>query len=443
MARAWTETLPLRILRVCRMFLRVLRLSLHIRLASCGLPQNPLPPGHSLTPPFHPLKRSSDPVCVGVCYPLECFINPYTYTAIQINALVERSRPYNNIISPVQLALAFYSSKPIRILPFPPLLSRYQYRIINSAAMANLEPQRPPSRWPAPAIHVHIEFGVSFTPNDPPHTRSMKYTSNNMNERIERQRREELTRGGQESLSQGSYRGQQHNHQLQLQQSQRDFHHQQQQRHSSYNQQNTRSLTVSTRGARERGSSAPPFLPPISPVSPMSSYRNSVTWNESPYRNNIQPESRERPLPPVPSRFRLGEDDLPWSTPAWYRSPDVENFNAPSSSVDSSMPLSPRRSEDPRRVRELEDLHLAMMTVDSLGNDDWETWTWGEGIGEIPRGPRSLGWAVSSTEEVPDLYAAERQATTPQPPPPPPYVVSQWERTTFERHDTRPRSAYA
>lgn len=317
--------------------------------------------------------------------------------------------------------------------------------------MANLEPQRPPSRWPAPAIHVHVEFGVSFSPNDPPHTRSMKYTSNNMNERIERQRREELARSGQDSLAPGGNRRHQQNHQLQLQQSQQDFHHQQQiytqqqQRHSSYNQQHSRDLTVSTRGSRERGSSAPPFLPPISPVSPMSTYRNSTAWNTSPYRNSNQSESRERPLPPVPSRFRLGEDDLPWSTPAWYRSPDAENFNNTIGSMDNSLPLSPRRSEDPRRVRELEDLHLAMMTVDSLGNDDWETWAWGEGIGEIPRGPRSLGWAVSRTEEVPDLYAAERQANIPlsPPPPPPPYVVSQWERTSFGRYDTRPRSAYA
>lgn len=315
--------------------------------------------------------------------------------------------------------------------------------------MAHVEPQRPPSRWAAPAIHVHVEFGLSLNPHDPPHTRSIKYTSNNMNERLERQRREELTRGRQENLSQGGYRGQQQN--FQLPPNQRDIHHQQQlhhqqqqHQHNIYNQQHSRSLTVSTRGSRDRGNSAPPLLPPISPVSPMSTYRNSVVWNESPYRVSNQPESRERPLPPIPSRFRLGEDDLPWSTPAWYRSPDVEHFNAPFSSVDSSLPLSPRRSEDPQRVRELEDLHLAMMTVDSLGDDDWETWTWGDGIGEIPRGPRSLGWAVSRTEEVPDLNAAERQATTPQPPPPPPpYVVSQWERTTFGRHDTRPRSAYA
>ncbi|CAG8979788.1 hypothetical protein HYALB_00013370 [Hymenoscyphus albidus] len=308
--------------------------------------------------------------------------------------------------------------------------------------MANLEPQKS-SRWPSPAIHVNVEFGLSFSQNDPPHIRSMKYTSNTMNERRQRHRREEFMGNGQESLLSGGDRGQQEIDQQQLRQNQQHFHRHQQIQHD---RQHSRTLTVSSRGSRERGSSAPPFLPPLSPVSSMSTgtYRNSTTWNELSFRNSNRVESRDRPLPPEPSRFRLGEDELPWSTPAWYRSPDVESFNSPIGSVDIGLPLSPRRAEDPRRIRELEDLHQAMMTVDSLGNDEWDAWTWGEGVGDIPRGPRSLGWAVSRTEEVPDLVAAERQAASPPvPPPPPPHVVSQWERSTYGRCDTRPRSAYA
>lgn len=75
------------------------------------------------------------------------------------------------------------------------------------------------------------------------------------------------------------------------------------------------------------------------------------------------------------------------------------------------------RGEDPQRVREMERLHQAMMTVDSIANDGWETWMW-ESVGDIPRGPRSLGWAVANSE----LREEGREEGRP-----PPYVVSQYE----------------
>lgn len=92
--------------------------------------------------------------------------------------------------------------------------------------------------------------------------------------------------------------------------------------------------------------------------------------------------------------------------------------------------LANHRGEDPQRVRELEALQQAMMTVDSLPNDGWEAWTW-ESVGDMPRGPRSLGWAVRTE--------GERSVSSPLSPPPP-YVVSQWEEA-FGRDDWRPRSS--
>jgi len=129
-------------------------------------------------------------------------------------------------------------------------------------------------------------------------------------------------------------------------------------------------------------------------------------------------------LPPLPSQYRLGEHGLPWSTEPWYR-PDSPGFSAPTT---SDIELENRRGEDPQRVRDLEELHQAMMTVDSISHDELEPWIW-ESVGETPRGPRSLGWAVSSND------AMEGNPRSP----PPPYVVSQWE--TSWNWSTRPRSS--
>lgn len=137
---------------------------------------------------------------------------------------------------------------------------------------------------------------------------------------------------------------------------------------------------------------------------------------------------RNRPLPPLPSRFRLGEDDLPWSVPTWYR-PQEPEHEAPRAANPEA-----RRFEDPRRVRELEELHQAMMTVDSLADDTMETLTSDEP--EVTRGPTSLGWAVRSEPGPSDQLSDSLE------PPPPPYVVSQWE-ANFNRTGGRPHSAYS
>ncbi|KAH8687652.1 hypothetical protein BGZ60DRAFT_522300 [Tricladium varicosporioides] len=320
--------------------------------------------------------------------------------------------------------------------------------------MASNNSQYPPrtsSRWPAPGIFVNVEFGVSFSPNDPPHTKQIKYTSRNMQERLYRQQYQQHRQQQHQNQQQFHYPGDSHpatlfptsNRQRQQQQ------YPDQPRYpypaaiypeSSRTQQRCdderpRRLGVSTRSQHERGSSAPPTMTdrnqPISPVSPITPFSPLV------HRSTMPSEQANRPLPPVPSRFRLGEADLPWSTPPWYRPQEPELASPTVVGIE----LEERRLEDPQRVRELEELHQAMMTVDSLDHDGWESWTW-DSVGDIPRGPRSLGWAVRSSETVPDVRSPVRSPPRLEPPPPP-YVVSQWEQALERSGGRRPRSAYS
>ncbi|KAE8441249.1 hypothetical protein EG329_005580 [Mollisiaceae sp. DMI_Dod_QoI] len=292
--------------------------------------------------------------------------------------------------------------------------------------MANWEPEHPPrtsSRFPAPGIFVNVEFGVSFTNRNSPHTASLNYTNRRMQERLARQRREQdalllQERNHRHPYEQPLWTGA---HPSTLTPGAGDDNyrrHRQQQR-----QQQQRELGARTRELHDRGSSAPPSFserPPMppSPVSPIFSIQHT---------SSMPLEGYERPLPPLPSQYRLGEDDLPWSTEPWYR-PDSPDFAAPTL---VGIELENQRGEDPQRVRELEELHLAMMTVDSLPHDGWEAWTW-DSVGEMPRGPRSLGWAVSSNPVSPDDTGNPIS-------PPPPYVVSQWQSSLG--WDLRPRSS--
>ncbi|RDL32561.1 uncharacterized protein BP5553_09017 [Venustampulla echinocandica] len=261
--------------------------------------------------------------------------------------------------------------------------------------MADWEPQRPSkpaSRWPAPEIYVNMEFGVSLSPRDPPHIASMKYASKNMHQRMYRPEREERQIDPHPpTLMPGAGR--------------------RYQRRQQSDEQRPSRLMVATRPPYERAGSAPPSISdrthPINPVSPVSQVSPIC------HRSSMVIDPRERPLPPLPSRFRLGEDDLPWSVPTWYR-PQEQEVATPS--VMNPEPEE-RRVEDPQRERELEELHLAMMTVDSLNNDGGEPWT-GSSVGDVPRRPRSLGWAVRS-EPDPESYSTAMLDI-----PPPPYVVS-------------------
>jgi hypothetical protein len=281
--------------------------------------------------------------------------------------------------------------------------------------MATREHQYPPrtsSRFP-PGIFVNVEVGVAFSKSERAHTASLNYASRGMRERLYRQEHDELLR--QREL--------QHPRILMPANGQYPDHHARQ-----HQQNRQRRLTVRTREHHERGSSAPPALSdrlqPISPISPMSPIGpiHGITHTTS-----MPIPGSERPLPPLPSRFRLGEDGLPWSTEPWYR-PTSPGYETPTM---VGIELEDRRGEDPERVRQLEELHQAMMTVDSLPHDGWEPWTW-DSVGEMPRGPRSLGWAVSRDDST--LSPAS-------PPPPPPYVVSQWEEAFGRSDSMRPRSS--
>ncbi|TVY14519.1 hypothetical protein LARI1_G008192 [Lachnellula arida] len=348
--------------------------------------------------------------------------------------------------------------------------------------MANMEhPPRTSSRWPTPGLHVNLEFGVSFAHNDPPHTASMKYTSKNMQERMYYQQQENLFRqqkpqrlmpgdAQERRYQQQDGLSRQHNPQRpvpvntqeRLYQQQEGLYRQRnsqrlvpgntqgrmyQQQEGFSRQQNTqrlmpgstqerqprspqrhRSLEVRPTYGYERGSSAPPTLQPMSPVSPMS----PIT--PLPHTSSMPIEERDRPLPATPSHFRLGEDGLPWSTEPFYRCEDP-GVVSPIRPAVVEIELEGRRTEDPQRVRELEELHQAMMTVDSLDHDGWEAWTW-DSVGDFPRGPRSLGWAISTNPTSDDFPQNNLE------PPPPPYVVSQWE-STFGRQRIRPRSAFS
>lgn len=284
-------------------------------------------------------------------------------------------------------------------------------------------PPRTSSRFP-PGIYVNVQVGVSCSKGNRPHTASINYATRSMRERLYRQQQEEQWR---------LLELQQHPQILMPANGQYSV------RHSRQHQyERERRLTVRTREQHERGSSAPPALSdrlqPISPIGPIYP-RDPIPGIA--HTQSLPTGATERPLPPLPSRFRLGEDGLPWSTEPWYQ-PQSPGFAAPTV---VGIQNEDRRGEDPQRVRELGALHAAMMTVDSMPHEGWEPWTW-DSVGDMPRGPRSLGWAVSRDDSV---LSPVSQASAPSAPsvasPPPPYVVSQWEQSFSRSNSMRPMSS--
>ncbi|KAI1491730.1 hypothetical protein F5X96DRAFT_693010 [Biscogniauxia mediterranea] len=142
-------------------------------------------------------------------------------------------------------------------------------------------------------------------------------------------------------------------------------------------------LLVESRGvSHERGRSAPPPL-------------NDSPWDAHPTTSaTLFPHpaqaSRDQPqvwkaLPTSPSQFRLGEDGLPWSAWAWPADAEAQaredNDDPPYANHPTTVAL---RSEGPRqddleRVRELESLSTAMMTVDNGFENQW----WYQGPREV------------------------------------------------------------
>jgi hypothetical protein len=308
--------------------------------------------------------------------------------------------------------------------------SNHARRFIMAAWDTSFPPPRVPqtSRMPTPGIFVNVEFGVSLnTQRDRVHIGALRFGSKNVQSKIQRKRDEQfrqqrLQRQQQEELffettptslmpASGFYMQEQ-----------------------SLNQDQERPQRLTVRTQYERGSSAPPTLSdrhiplsPIGSISPMSPVSPITTIQQIQHVSSAPFEGYERPLPSVPALFRLGEDGLPWSTEPFYRPQSPECVRASMVDIDGDH----GRGEDPQRIRELESLQQAMMTVDTLPNDGWEPWTW-DSVGDMPRGPRSIGWAVRS----------ETTRSTPiSPPPPPPYVASQWEESYDRYNRFRPRSS--
>jgi hypothetical protein len=313
----------------------------------------------------------------------------------------------------------------IEPLPFPRYSNQWERQMNNYLAMAtgHQYPPRTSSRFP-PGIFVNVQVGVACSKSDRAHTASVNYATRSMRDRLYREQQEEQWRL------------------LDLQQPPQVLMPaigQYPVRHSRQHHQNReRRLTVRTREQHERGSSAPPALSdrlqPISPVSPLGPIYPRDPLPGITHTHSMPPSGTERPLPPLPSRFRLGEDGLPWSTEPWYQ-PQSPGFERPTV---VGIQHEDRRGEDPQRVRELEALHAAMMTVDSIPHDGWEPWTW-DSVGDMPRGPRSLGWAVSRDDST--LSPVSPPGASLLPSPPPPYVVSQWEQSFSGSNSMRPVSS--
>ncbi|APA14246.1 predicted protein [Sclerotinia sclerotiorum 1980 UF-70] len=299
-------------------------------------------------------------------------------------------------------------------------------------------PHQKSSCWPsAPGVYVNVEFKVSMSENDKGHGASLRYTARNMKERERARANTHL--GGRPIPSILTPGYPQPNHPCRHQQ------------RPQQQQERDRGLSIGLE-TPERGRSAPPTMndrrqpvSPVSPVSPMSAIDSPIQQRMVNLpRQNIM-DRLDQPLPSTPGRFRLGEDDLPWSTPPsyWNAKPNTSesvgptriSIETPHSSQTPTNATPTKRTEDPQRVRELSELQQAMMTVDSISNDVWDPWMW-ESVGEMPRGPRSIGWAVSSNDAIDSPGSA-----SPKIPPPPPYVVSQWEHACGRRiANGRPRS---
>lgn len=277
-------------------------------------------------------------------------------------------------------------------------------------------PQKTSTRYGIPAIYLNLEVGLSFEDNRT-HSASMKYTSKKMEERLHEQRIRQQYEEGRYSIQHPAFLMPANGHFPN-----RPTRQQQQQRQ--------RRLGVNTREQHERGTSAPPTTldrnQPLSPVSPLT-----ATMPDTPGRTlTIPMERANQPLPPTPSQFRLGEADMPWSVDPYF-------IPEPETPTQEYAPMkeeeTPRLEDAKRAAGDLEALHLAMMTVDSLDDGSWEQPTWGSVRNRWGGGPNSIGWAVSSEDE-------------PLPSPPqlqlPPYSSVRWENP-FASSPSRPRTAGA
>ncbi|KAH7122843.1 hypothetical protein EDB81DRAFT_847189 [Dactylonectria macrodidyma] len=264
-----------------------------------------------------------------------------------------------------------------------------------------------------PAIYVHFEFGVAWTPRHNPRNRQLTYMSKNMRDRANQFPRQ-LPPSNTNYLTNSITYHQPPQPQAQVQpyyqthvptQNSQQPHfprevvvvappiqQQQQQEQQTYPQTHQwqalhpqRTSRTHSRSSHERGSSAPPPLN-SSPwdTNPEPSYTNPVANNLP--RNQRPTHEAEiwKALPATPNQFRLGEDGMPWSSwtfPMGYADDDNEDSDdqgcrrRSTPQFSETLPESSRRSDpsdrDKGKVREMQSLAAALVTVDNGFEDQW------------------------------------------------------------------------
>ncbi|KAH7129297.1 hypothetical protein B0J13DRAFT_453099 [Dactylonectria estremocensis] len=264
-----------------------------------------------------------------------------------------------------------------------------------------------------PAIYVHFEFGVAWTPRHNPRNRQLTYMSKNMRDRANQFPRQlpppntnYLTNSvtyHQPLPPQAPIQPYYQNH-VPTQISQQPhlprevvvvappIQQQQQQEQQPYPQNHQwqalhpqRTSRSQSRSSHERGSSAPPPL-------------NSSPWDTNPEQTSTNPVANNLPrdqrpthepeiwkaLPATPNQFRLGEDGMPWSSwtfPMGYADDDNEDVDdqgyrrRSTPQFSETLPESSRRSgpsdRDKSKVREMQSLAAALVTVDNGFEDQW------------------------------------------------------------------------
>ncbi|KAK1638091.1 hypothetical protein BDP81DRAFT_424144 [Colletotrichum phormii] len=236
-----------------------------------------------------------------------------------------------------------------------------------------------------PQIFVHFEFGVSFSPRHAPNQHSVTYASRGFRDRAQFPR--QVPPPNTNYLAEPSHSAQPHQPTRSTPPIQEYYAPQAQPPMPPHYEVSRQSRQESrSSSSHERGSSAPP------------------PWNDSPW--DAEPDAlgssalpRQRPraqnapdywkaLPEVPSRFRLGEDEMPWSASSWpgeFGMPDesevVDDYSSELSmkfrdvSLTNATPVPRERGDDGRR-HDLEALSAAMVTVDNGFENQW--WYQGE-----------------------------------------------------------------
>ncbi|KAI0474264.1 hypothetical protein F4859DRAFT_84143 [Xylaria cf. heliscus] len=239
-----------------------------------------------------------------------------------------------------------------------------------------------------PQLFVQLSWGVSWSDRYVPRTHTLSYTSKHL----------------KEARNSGNFPRQEPYHQHRRPDSPQRQHHRDHERahgrsgnsrphHLMVQSARRESRSESRRASNERGSSAPP---PIIHDGPWDDEEGgpSATLFPRPARATWNPPHVWKDLPTNPARFRLGEDGLPWSATAWPFDADGDEDEPPFANLPTTLPLSPpnrRHSDDPQKVKDLESLSSAMVTVDNGFENQW----WNQG----PREPTAWVPADSADDD--------------------------------------------